>query len=136
MNQVYPITISAFGVGDLDWVADTFKARLLDADYTFSAAHDFLADVPAGARLGSPVALSGKTTTAGSFHASDLTFTSVAAGGTVRALLVYRDTGVEATSQLVTYTDTRADTVPISVPTNGGDILWRWPIASGRVFKL
>lgn len=68
--------------------------------YTYSAAHDFLDDVPAGARIGTPQALASKTTADGVFDAADITFPSLA-GDSIEALLVYLDTGSAATSRLV-----------------------------------
>jgi len=86
--------------------AGTVKCVAVDlADYTYSAAHDFLDDVPSGARIGTPQTIGSKTFTAGVFDGADVTFPSVT-GDQFEALVIYIDTGVESTSRLVAYLDT------------------------------
>jgi hypothetical protein len=131
---VYPITKAAILGADVDLLADTIKVILVDADYTYSAAHDFLNDVAAGARIGSAVTLTNKAVTLGVFTADDPTFTAVAAGDTVTGIIVYQHTGNEATSRLIAYTNRKADTTAISVATSNGNITLSWP--SGRVLKI
>jgi hypothetical protein len=61
-------------------------------------------------------------------------FTAVPLGDTVTGLWLYLDSGSEATSLLVDYKDRRADTVPLSVATTGGDITFTFLL--DRVLKL
>lgn len=68
--------------------------------YTYSAAHEFLSSVSAGAMIGTAQTLGGKTFANGLFGASGITFPSLA-GDSIEALLAYIDTGVAATSRLV-----------------------------------
>jgi hypothetical protein len=106
--------------GDIDLITDTIKVVLIDAaDYTVSAAHDFLDDVAAGARVGTPQTLASKTITNGTFDAADVTFPSVT-GDPCEAFLLYKDTGNEATSPLIYYADTGHTGLPVTP--NGGDI--------------
>jgi hypothetical protein len=51
----------------------------------------------------------------------------------VTQFVVYRDTGTEATSQLVAYFDV-ATNLPITP--NGGDISITWSNDTNRIFKL
>lgn len=116
--------------GDIDLLTDNIKVCLVDTDdYTFSAAHDFLDDV-----LGI-VATSGnlasKTTTGGTFDAADVTFTAVT-GDQSEALVIYKDTGVAATSPLIAYIDTASSGLPVTP--NSGDIVISFS-ASG-IFSL
>ena len=44
------------------------------------------------------------------------------------------DTGVEATSRLLCYVDRRADSVPLEIITNGGNVTLTMP--AGKVFRI
>jgi hypothetical protein len=106
--------------GDLRWI-------LIDsADYTYSAAHDMLDDVAAGARVAVTAAGATSITIAnGLLDHADSTFSSVT-GDPCEALIGYLHTGTESTSRLVAYID------GISVTPNGGNINVAWH-ASGIV---
>lgn len=122
---MYPTGLAAL-LGSLDLTAATVKMQLLEG-YAYSSAHDFLDDVASGVRVGSPVTLIGKTVTAGAFHATVPTFTSVATGHTVDGLLLYESTGVEATSRLVALINRyAAGGVPLAIVTDGDDITLDW----------
>jgi hypothetical protein len=98
----------------------TMKAILVDlADYTYNAAHDFLDDVPSGARVATSAALASKTYTNGVFDVADFGFTAVT-GDPSEALIVFIDTGTEGTSRLVAYIDSGVTGLPVTP--NGGDI--------------
>lgn len=107
------------------------RVILVDAnDYTFSHAHDFLDDIPVGARVATSSALTGKTVTDGVFDADNVTFSSVT-GDQAEALVFYIHTGVESTSRLVAYIDTGITGLPVTP--SGSDITVSWN-ASG-IFK-
>ena len=103
-----------FADGEIDWSGDDIKVVLVDSGYTFSAAHEDLADVAGAARVDTSANLSGKTSTGGVLDADDVTFPSVTAGDTVTGLFVFQDTGVEATSLLIAWFDTDGASMPIS----------------------
>lgn len=121
-NSLAPSARQKFLDADIDWSADTIKAVLLDSTYTYSSAHDFLDDVGGGARLATSGALGSKTSTAGVANSAAVVFTSVPGGDTVTQVWIYKDSGVEATSPLIAFYDTKADTSPISVVTDGTNI--------------
>lgn len=125
-NALQAIARQQFLGGDTAWDSDTFKVVLLDNTYAYSAAHDFLNDVGAGARIATSAALASKTITDGYADAADVVFSALPAGDTIVALWVFKDTGVEGTSTLIAYYDTKADSTAISVPTNGGDVTVQW----------
>jgi len=89
---------------DSDLVTENVYCVAVDMDdYTYSAAHDFLDDVPAGARVGTPQLIGNKTFANGVFDSSDggITFPAFA-GDQSEGLLIYIDDGVaEASSRLV-----------------------------------
>ena len=101
IDTIYPKGKEALLNGDIDWLLDDIRTVLIDlADYTYSAAHDFLDDVPAAARVGTPQVLGTKTSTNGAADAADATFPSVS-GDQSEAILIYKHTGTEATSALI-----------------------------------
>lgn len=134
-NALYPIWKSALLQASANSaLTGTVRVVLIDAaDYTYSAAHDFLDDVPAGARVCSPQTLTTKTYTDGVFDADDVTFPTCS-GDQSEALLIYIDTGVESTSRLVAYLDTGFTGFPITP--SGGNITITWSSGSDRIFRL
>lgn len=133
-DKVYPKYKEALMQADanVDLEAEDVKAVLIDAaDYTYDDAHDFLDDVPAGARVATSGNLAGKSVSAlGVFDADDVTFTA-ASGDVSEAIILYIDTGVEGTSRLVAYLD---GLTGLPVTPNGGDLNVQWH-ASG-IFQL
>jgi hypothetical protein len=132
-NTLYDLGRQAFLEGDLDWTGQDMRVILIDtADYTFNQAHDFLNDVPAGARVAVSGALTGKTATNGVADADDVVFTAVT-GDQSEALIIYQHTGTETTSRLVAYIDTATG---LPVTPNGGNINVAWDSGANRIFKL
>lgn len=108
------------------------KALLVDlADYTYSASHEFLSDVPIAGRVASSGNFASKTFTNGLFYAADAAFTAVT-GDVSEALIIYVDTGVVGTSRLVAYFDTGVTDLPVTP--NGGDINIQWNVSG--IFQL
>jgi hypothetical protein len=111
--------------------AGTVKVALIDTGtYTYSSAHQFYSSASAAA-VGTPQTLGSKTFTNGVFDAADVTFTAVT-GASIEALIIWIDTGSNATSPLVAYIDTSVTGLPVTP--NGGDISIVWN-ASG-IFAL
>jgi hypothetical protein len=121
-NALYPLAREKFLGGDLDWDAQTFKLVLVDlADYTYSAAHQWLSDIAAVGREETSGALASKTKVQGTADAADLAPAfPAAAGDPCEALILFRDTGTPTTSDLVAYFDTGVTGLPVTL--NGGDI--------------
>jgi len=133
-NVIYPKYKEALldGAANVDINDGTVKCVLVDlADYTYDAAHDFLDDVPSGARVGTPQTIGNTTVTGGLFDGDNVTFTAVT-GDTSEAILIFIDTGSEATSRLVALLDTGVTGLPVTP--NGGDVQITWS-ASG-IFQL
>ena len=130
-NTLYDAGREAFLNGDIDWTNDTIKIALVDTGtYTFSQTHDFYNDV--SGVVGTPQTLASKTSTAGVADAADVTFTAVS-GATVEALIIYKDTGNTATSNLIAYIDSATG---LPATPNGGDITVTWDSGSNKTFKL
>lgn len=131
-NTLYDKGREAFLLGDIDWVADTIKVVLVESDYVFSVSHQYLSSIDAADRIATAT-LASKSATNGIADAADITYTAVAAGSTCPALVIYKDTGVAATSPLIAYIDT-ATGLPIT--TTGGDIAVVWDGGVNKIFKL
>lgn len=106
MNVIYPKWKEALIQGAPNSsLTGTVNAYLVDTGaYTYSAAHRFLTDLPALARVGAVVTLATKTFISGVFDAADLLFPLVV-GPTVEAMILAISTGTDATSRLVAYMD-------------------------------
>ena len=133
-NALYDAGREAFLGADIDWLVDNIKAILVDtAAYTVDlATHNALDDVAVGARIATSANFSAKTSTGGVADAADLTFTLVT-GATCEALVIYKDTGVEATSLLIAYIDTATG---LPVAPGGGNITVTWDNTGNKIFKL
>ncbi|MGV0042007.1 hypothetical protein [Mycobacterium colombiense] len=120
--------------GQINWLTDNIKVVLVDsASYTVNlATHEFLSDIPSGARTATSANLTGKTATGGVADADDVTFSAVT-GPVSEILVIYKDTGTVSTSPLITYIDTATG---LAVTPNGGDITVIWPNDAGRIFSL
>lgn len=130
-SAIYPKFKETLLSGGVDLTAADVRAILVDtADYTYNSAHDFLDDVPSGARVATSSALASKTVTNGVFDAADKTLTAVT-GDQSEAIILYVHTGTESTSRLICYIDSGTN---LPVTPNGGDINVQWN-ASG-IFSL
>jgi hypothetical protein len=133
-NTLYDKGRELFLTGQINWLTDTIKVILVDtANYTANfSTHHYVSSVGAQARIGQIATLSGKSATAGAADAADSTFTSVS-GASIEAIVIYKDTGDEATSPLLAYIDT-ATGLPITP--NGGDIIVTWDNGTNKIFRL
>jgi len=121
------------GTGGVNLDTDTIKVALVDTGtYTYSAAHDFYNDVSAGV-VGTPQTIANTTIASGVFDGDNVTFTSVT-GNSVEALVIYKDTGNAATSNLVMYIDTGVTGLPVTP--NGGNITITWDNGANKIFAL
>jgi hypothetical protein len=140
-NVVYPKFKQLLAQGEVDLETDDLRAVLVDtADYTYDAAHDFLNDIPAGARVATSGTITGRAVTVDSGNAVlDATDTTVNAvsGDTVEAIVVFKHTGVEGTSALLWYLDRQTDgTTPIALTPNGGDVTIEWSNGASKVLRI
>lgn len=116
---------------DLD--TDTIKVALVTSGYTFNATHQFYSSITPGSNVvGTPQTLGSKSITDGVFDAADATFTAVT-GSACNALVIYKDTGSDATSPLIAYIDTATG---LPVTPNGGNITIAWDNGTNKIFKI
>ena len=133
-NTLYDFARQRFLEAQINWMVDTVKVILVStSSYTpQTAVHQYLSDIPTSSRVTTPVTLTSKATTGGAADAADCTFNSVS-GSSIQAIVIYIDTGVEATSPLIAYIDT-ATGLPITP--NGGDIIVTWDNGTNKIFKV
>jgi hypothetical protein len=128
-----PGTLGTTSGTAIDLIDDNIKIALIDtADYTYSAAHDFLNDVAGAAIVATSSNLSGKSVTGGVFDATDVTLTSVT-GDVCEAIIIYKDTGTSSTSPLIAYIDSGAG---LPVTPGGGNIDIIFDSGANKIFAL
>lgn len=134
-NALYTLAKKKLLDADIDLLVDDIKVVLVDAaDYTVNLATDeFLSSIAVAGRVATSANLAGKTTTGGVFDATDAVFTSVT-GDPCEAYVIYKDTGVAATSPLIAYFDTVSAGLPITP--NGADINLVWDNGANKIFAL
>jgi hypothetical protein len=133
-NTLFDKARQRFLEAQINWSSDTIKCILVDSGTwpPLPASQEFLADVSPSARIAGPVTLSGKSTAGGAADAADVTFTSVT-GNSIELIVIYKDTGTEASSPLIAIIDT-ATGLPITP--NGGDIIITWDNGVNKIFKV
>lgn len=117
------------GSAPVNWGSDTIKAAILSSAYTLSQSHQYYSDL--SGVLGS-AALASKTATNGVLDAADTTVSGVLASPG-HIVVIYKDTGVAGTSQLMLYFDQGIgfDQTPT------GDTTIIWPnTANVKIFPL
>lgn len=119
--------------GEINFITDTIKVALVKNDYAQNLATDeFYTSISAHV-LDTPETLAGKSISGGVFDAGDATFTAVLAGDTSEGVVIYKDTGVAATSPLLAYIDTITG-FPLVM--NGGDVTIQWDNGAYKIFSL
>lgn len=133
-NVLYDKGRQAFLEGSVAWLTDNIKLVLVDSgQYTVNTAtHQFLSDIPSGARIATSGNFTTKTSTAGVADADDVLLTAVS-GVQSEYVIIYKDTGTASTSPLIAFIDTMTG---LPVTPSGGDELIIWDNASNKIFKL
>ena len=131
-NTLYPKGKQKILSAAINFPTDTIKAILITNGYTYSTAHEFLSDLGANT-VGTAQTLTNKTVTDGVFDADDVTFAALAPGATLKAVVLYKDTGVAGTSALIDYIDA---VTGLPMATNGGDVTIQWENSGYRIFSL
>ena len=140
-NALYPAAKTGLMTGLVDLDTAVIKVALVRS-YTYNSAHTFVSDATgAGASIvGTPQALSSVTVSGGVFDAADVIFSTVTAGASIPALLVYQSSAVtggadvaSSAQRLLLYIDTGTG-LPIT-PT-GVNINVLWDNGSNKIFSL
>jgi hypothetical protein len=134
MRTIYPKFKEALLSGtSINLTTADVKVVAIDTSaYTYSAAHDFLDDIPVGARIATSGNLSGKSVTNGFFDFDDVSITFGSTPPSIEALVMYIDTGSAATSRLIYYTEDDTG-LPF---TPGSSQVATWVVPSGGIFQI
>lgn len=132
MNAIFAKGREAWGNGDIDWEGDTIRAALVDLQGLTinTGTMQFLSQITAlsADALVSTAVVANCVNVDGVLDADDTVFVA-AMGDQVEALVIYKDTGVAATSNLLIYFDTTASSDAIELVPNGGNITAVWNAA-------
>lgn len=132
-NTLYPKAKEKILQAGINLLTDTLKVALVSSSYTPNlSTHEFLTDLGAN-RLNTDQTMAGRTVATGIFDANDITWSAVTAGSTAAYVVIYKDTGVAATSPLVALFDTITN-FPVS--TNGADITCQWDNSASKILAL
>lgn len=133
-NALFAKGREGFLGGDIDWDANNIKLVFVDhADDTpVPATDDFLDDITAPARVATSGNFATKTKTDGVADADDVTVTAVT-GDQFESIVIYKDSGSDATSNLIAFIDTATG---LPATPGGGDIVVRWDSGANKIFKL
>lgn len=118
-------------------VSPVVAAILVDAaDYTYSASHEFLSDVPSGARVSTTADLSNRTYTSGVLDADDTTFSAVSGDQSENIIIVVKPASGanDSNTRLVAFLDTGITGSPVTP--NGGDINLAFDGGANKIFAL
>lgn len=137
-TAMYDNALTEFALGNISWKASggsVIKAMLVDAEnYSFDASHKYLSSIPAGARVGTPEQLTLiDAADGGVCDAEDTTISNLEDAPTIEAVVLYKDTGEEATSPLLLYIDTGKG---LPTPASINSVMIRWNDGPNKIFKL
>jgi len=133
-NALYQLGRGHFLDADIDWSANDIVFSFMDTDdYTVNLDTDEdQVDLTDAGIIATSAAMAGKSSTFGVADAADTTIATVA-GDQFEAIVIYYDSGVDATSLLIAYIDT-ATGLPCTP--NNGDITVQWDAGANKIFKL
>lgn len=139
-NSLYDNGRELFLTGGIDFASDNVHMALVTNGYTPDvSAHlnynDVVASVATanGIAQSASVELTSKTTTAGVADCADVDFGVIDAGQTISYIVVYKDTGDNATSPLIALYDS-ATGLPFD--TSGSEITIKIDDGANKLFKL
>jgi hypothetical protein len=134
-NTLYDKGRQGFLEGAIAWLTDTIASQLVDmAAYTPDLVNNqFLSDIPSGARIGSPVTLSSKSSVGGVADAADVSHAGLIGAPSLEAIVIFQSTGNPSTSRLIALIDT-ATGLPVTAGATQVDIAWSNGV--NKIFKL
>lgn len=132
-NALYTVGKQQILSGSISFPSDTIKAALVTSAYAQDLVGDEFYNEISAVVVGTPQTLASKTVTGGVFDAADISFPAVPAGSTVKAVVLYKDTGLASSSPLIAFIDTITG---FPLATNGGDITIVWDAGVNRIFAL
>lgn len=118
-RKMYPSAAQKLWEGEFDWVNDTIKVALLSATYVYSDAHDFHNDLSG---IVATHTLTGKSNSLGILDADNPVLV-IAPSSPITQAVIYKDSGVSATSPLMFFLDS-ANGLPFTP--DGSELELEW----------
>lgn len=102
-SQLYLPARELFATGQLSWLAGNWRALFLPVSYTPDFTDHFLSDIPSGVRIAISELVTSRTAANGVCTGDHIKFPFLFDTRFVSQGVIFKDTGVEATSPLVAY---------------------------------
>ena len=113
---------------------DPVKCQAVDNTHGYISGDAFMSDVVGGSFLGTELDLAETTTTDGELTSAGGSLGTIAGGDFVDALIIFRDTGVDATSRILCFIDINSDNTDMLKEGDGGTMSVTFP--GGVVFRI
>jgi len=113
---------------------DPVKCQAVDSTHGYISGDAFMSDVVGGSFLGTELDLAETTTTDGELTSAGGSLGTIAGGDFVDALIIFRDTGVDATSRILCFIDINSDNTDMLKEGDGGTMSVTFP--GGVVFRI
>jgi hypothetical protein len=130
-NSWYAKGLGHFAQADINFPSANIKAALVTSAYTpdtSATGDEFLSTISGigGAIVARSANLAGKTNVGGVLNCSNITFSLVPVGHVIKYVVLYKDTGSDASSLLILIDDTGQN---LPTTTDGGDLVYQ--VSSG-----
>lgn len=103
-STLFPLTLAQIEAGTFDWTTGTIRAVVLPPGFAFDFyTEEYLSDIPAGVRIATSANIESREVVAGVFKGKPADFGIVSDTRFMSQVVLYRDTGNEATSQLIAH---------------------------------
>lgn len=141
MSFIYDLALQGFMVGSFDLATANIKLALVQISgsgtpYTANQATDqFLSIIPSGAIAARSANLTSKTVTNGIFGAANTLFSTVTFSEPCGAMVLFIDTGTDATSPVIAYLDS-ANYSGLPVTPAGTNITVSFSATGNLIFSL
>jgi len=102
-SQLFPSARQLFLTGALDWLAGSMRAVLLADSYVPTFTESNLSDIPSAVRISISALMLSRTAVNGIAGGVAVNLGTILSGTLVSKAVIYKDTGVEATSTLIAF---------------------------------
>lgn len=131
-NALYPKGREGILDRTIDMTGD-IKAMLVKSTYAFNTAHKFVSDL-GSVDNGRTAVLTDKTYTDGIFDVGDTNMLAIA-NVACKSIVLFQDTGNNATSRLICYIDSPSSGLPCT-PAVAQTLNVIWDNSTNKIFKL
>jgi len=134
-NALYGKAKESLLSGEVDLSSDAVKFLMVSSDYVVAVdTHEFVSDIGSGNIVARSGELDNKTVTLGVFDADNESVEEYGNSG-FEYLILYVDSGSDATSRLLAYIDT-ADGLPVAATDGVASIAIQWSNEASKIFAL